>query len=66
MILKVLPLHYARANDVATALRGMLKDTRIVPDERTNSLVISYENEADIAQLEHCVAQLDVEVKAAK
>ena len=64
--LKVLPLKYARAEEVAHALKGMLRETRIVADERTNSLIVAYQSEAEFAQLERCVAQLDLEVSGAK
>jgi hypothetical protein len=64
--LKVLPLKYAGAADVAARLKGMLRDVRIVADERTNSLIVSFEDEAALAQLESCVAQLDVQVAPAK
>ncbi|HTF90521.1 MAG TPA: secretin N-terminal domain-containing protein [Planctomycetota bacterium] len=64
--LKVLPLKHARAAEVAGALKAVLRQTRIVADERTNSLVVAYQSEAELAQIERCVAELDLEVPAAK
>jgi hypothetical protein len=64
--LKVLPLKYASAVEVAGALKSVLRQTRIVADQRTNSLVVAYQSEAEIAEIERCVAQLDLEVPAGK
>ena len=63
---KVLPLRFASAGDVAGTLHQLTKYMRIVPDARTNSLIISYESKEDLDQIEELVARLDVEVKPTK
>lgn len=62
--LKVIPLQYADAMEVARSLSNMVKDVRLVADARTNSIVVSYQNEDSLAQVERTIAQLDVEVHA--
>jgi hypothetical protein len=63
--LKVIPLKHAVASDVADVVKGSLRGVRVVADERTNSVLVAYQNDVDFAQIERCIAQLDVEVKPA-
>ena len=65
-VLKVIPLKYARAAEIADGLKGMLRSTRIVADERTNSLIVAFHEESELAQIERAVAQLDILVTPAK
>jgi len=68
---KVIPLRYAAANDIANALRGTLSGQpgrnppRIVPDDRTNSVIISCAPD-ELTVIEKLIAELDVEVKKSK
>lgn len=60
---EVIPLKYAIAKDVANVVESALrrKETRIVADQRTNSVVVSG-SRADIAAIQDLVARLDVPV----
>jgi len=60
--LTVIPLRYAVASDVANALNKLRPNTRLVADERTNSLVLAYASQADLKELSDCIAKLDVQV----
>ena len=62
--LEVVPLKHAVAAQTAAVLKNMLRDVRIVADERTNSLVVAYEDSAAFAEFERAVAELDIEVPA--
>lgn len=63
---KVIPLQFAPARDLASTLRSVLAapagqpSPLIVPDERTNSLVVSCAPE-QLATIEKLVAELDVQ-----
>jgi type II secretory pathway component HofQ len=59
-------LRNASAVAVAATLNKLLRDVRIVADERTNSLVVSYEDANALAQIERCVAELDLEVQPSR
>ena len=63
MHITVIPLHYAVAGELADALTRLRPDARIVPDQRTNSLLVSCASEAELKRLSDCIAALDVEVK---
>ncbi len=64
--LTVIPLKYASAIEVANALNKVKSGVRLVADQRTNSLVLSYTSETDLKELTECIAQLDIEVKSSK
>lgn len=64
--LTVIALKYASALDVANTLNKLQKKSRVVADVRTNSLVVSYSSQLDLAVLTECIEKLDVEVKGAK
>lgn len=64
--MRVIPLQYAAAAEVSSALRQLWPDARVVADERTNSVVVCCATEAGLRQLSECIAQLDVQVQAPK
>lgn len=59
----VIPLQHAAAAEIARTLAQLWPDARVLPDERTNSVVVTCANEA---QLRECIAKLDVQVQSAK
>ena len=64
--LKVIPLQHAAAIEVANALNNLQRGTRLVADQRTNSLIVSYTSQTNLRELEETIAKLDVEVKPAR
>ena len=58
----VVPLEYAVAADVADALARVWPDVRVVPDQRTNSLIVTCPTEAELRQAQECIARLDAPV----
>lgn len=67
-VYKVVPLKYAAARELAQTLRGALATqpgrpaAQIVPDDRTNSLVITCAPN-ELESIENLIAELDVQVK---
>jgi len=67
-VYKVIPLKYAVARELAVTLRGAVATpagrapVQIVPDERTNSLVVTCSRDG-LASIEHLIAALDIPVK---
>jgi hypothetical protein len=64
--LKVVALKHASALDLARALSNVRPGTRLIADERTNSVVLAYSTQADLDELMLAIAQLDIEIRAAK
>jgi len=64
--LSVIPLQYAVAAEVANALTKLRPDTRVVADERTNSVIVACASEADMRLLSDCIAKLDIPATGAK
>jgi len=60
----VIPLKYAVAAEVAGELNGLRPDTRVIADQRTNSVIVSCATEAGMRQLGDCIARLDAPVMA--
>ncbi|MEO6711587.1 MAG: secretin N-terminal domain-containing protein, partial [Planctomycetota bacterium] len=64
---KVIPLRFAAADDLARVLRGSVAaqhgrtDPQIIPDARTNSLVVTCEP-GDLPAIEKLIADLDTQV----
>lgn len=58
--MQVVPLQHAAAAEVAAELGVLLRDARVVADHRTNSLIVSAESEAALAQVLAVVEDLDV------
>lgn len=61
--LSVIPLKFASAVEVANALNKVKSSVRLVADQRTNSLILSYASQTDLKEIADCIAQLDIEVK---
>ncbi len=61
--LTVIPLKHASAIEVANALNKVKSRVRLVADQRTNSLILSYASQTDLKEISDCIAQLDIEVK---
>lgn len=64
-VMSVVPLQFAAADEVASELRQLRPDARIVADGRTNSVLLMCATEADLRQLTDCLAKLDVRVEPA-
>jgi hypothetical protein len=60
--MQVVPLKHAAAAEIAAELGRVLEHARLVADQRTNSLVISAETDAHLAQALELVEDLDVDV----
>ncbi|HTF90612.1 MAG TPA: secretin N-terminal domain-containing protein [Planctomycetota bacterium] len=64
---KVIPLRFAAADDLARILLGSVQgqhgrpDPHIIPDERTNSLIVTCAP-GDLAAIEKLIADLDTQV----
>ena len=61
--LTVIPLKFASATEVANSLNKVKTGVRLVADERTNSLILSYTSQTDLKEITECISQLDREVK---
>lgn len=59
--MQVVPLQHAVAGDLAAELGRLLKQARVVADQRTNSLIVSAETEAALAQVLELIADLDLD-----
>jgi len=64
--MSVIPLQYAFAAQVAEALNGLQPQTRVVADQRTNSVIVACASDADLSQVRECISQLDVPAKGTK
>lgn len=63
----VVPLQYASADELATTLSRLLdrtKTIRVIPDTRTNSLVITAADDRELSTVRELIARLDVQVPA--
>jgi hypothetical protein len=59
--MQVVPLEHAAAGELAAELGLLLREARVVADQRTNSLVISAESEAALVQVLEVVEDLDTD-----
>ena len=69
-VMQVVPLKFAAADELGKVIVQALgsshrKGFRVVADARTNSLVLTAENEADLASALDLIAKLDVEAAKA-
>jgi type II secretory pathway component GspD/PulD (secretin) len=58
--MQVVPLQHAAAAELAAELGMLLREARVVADQRTNSLLIVAETEAALAEVLEVIEDLDV------
>ena len=60
-VLEVIQLQHGVANEISSTLQRVMRDARVTPDERTNSLIVMGSSES-IAAAKSLLAAIDVEV----